>query len=113
MSYDDYFRKLNFGSVTSSIDTMKAKEVSNLTSDINSHFTPQIDNLQSAIGTLTADSSSTSTVDNIVSTASSTLGGVISTGSIIKKLMKKRGESKKGDEGERAEKSITEDTSGR
>ena len=98
MSYDDYFRKLNFSGVSSSIDSMKAKEVANLTSDVNSKFTPQIDSLQSSIGTLTAESSSNSTVDNIISTASSTLGGVMSTGAIIKKLMKKKGESKEGDE---------------
>ena len=98
MSYDDYFRKLNFSGVSSSIDSMKAKEVANLTSDVNSKFTPQIDSLQSSIDTLTAASSSNSTVDNIISTASSTSGGVMSTGAIIKKLMKEKGGSKEGDE---------------
>ena len=38
MSYDNYFRRLNFSEVSNELDNFKAKEVSALTSDISSQL---------------------------------------------------------------------------
>ena len=90
MSYDNYFRRLNFSEVSNELDNFKAKEVSALTSDISSRFDPKIENLQSAVNSLTSQSSAFETVDNLISTSSATLGSVFSTGSLLKKLTKNK-----------------------
>ena len=90
MSYDNYFRRLNFSEVSNELDHFKAKEVSALTSDISSRFDPKIENLQSAVNSLTSQSSAFETVDNLISTSSATLGSVFSTDSLLKKLTKNK-----------------------
>lgn len=60
MSYDNYFRRLNFDE----LDNFKKKKVLALTSDISSRFDPKIESLQSTVNSLTSQKSHANKVAN-------------------------------------------------